>query len=477
MNNVLSRLVINRIIKKALPVPLTVATASRLTAAQVGRAFLASMNHRDYFGRYSILTLQPLINARYQLGNFTVTCRDMVTTTTMPIFDALDMLCKPIPGGMQEGSPYSGLWTGYISYDAARHFEYFKLPEHRFFETPDFSFTFSDSYIVIDHFDQSHHLILLETDLSEGTLESRTKDILDAIKQANDMPLFSDLAEDMVQIEAHITKERYLHAMDTIHDYIRRGEFYQVNYTYPLSMHTATPSSTLFLEYTRRNPVDFAAFLNEGDLEFLSISPECFFTLYDSIVKSYPIKGTIRRGATEEEDIALRKELLASDKDMAELSMIVDLIRNDIGRVAEIGSVKVKQHASIETFKTLHHLYSLVQGKVKGSRAALIRSMFPGGSITGAPKIRAMEVISELEPWRRGIYTGAIGWIGSAKDMAFNIAIRTVQKKGDFCAYFVGGGIVWDSEPEKEFQETLTKARSFHNIFNSAQFSVAKNAL
>jgi para-aminobenzoate synthetase component 1 len=236
-------------------------------------------------------------------------------------------------------------------------------------------------------------------------------------------------------------------------------------------METDISSKELFLRYTKKNPVDFAALINRKEQEIISISPECFFLLKNNKVLSFPVKGTIKRGLTQLEDKKLRQQLTTSEKDRAELAMIVDLIRNDIGKIAKPNSVMVKQHASLETFQTLYHLYSVIEGEIDlNKKTELFLSMFPGGSITGAPKIRAMEIISELEEYKREIYTGSIGLIGFSKDINLNIAIRTIQKQKNKMVYFTGGGITIASNEDDEFDETILKSKTFFNIFEKVTF-------
>ncbi|MGL4879165.1 anthranilate synthase component I family protein, partial [Paraclostridium dentum] len=205
-----------------------------------------------------------------------------------------------------------------------------------------------------------------------------------------------------------------------------------------------------------------AAFLNFENYQVLSNSPERFIKCIDNTIEARPIKGTRPRGKTVEEDIRLQEELRNSEKDKAELLMIVDLERNDLGKVSKIGTVKVPELFVIEPYANVSHLVSTVTGKLKDSLSStdIIKATFPGGSITGAPKIRAMEIIDELEPTQRNVYTGSVGYIGFNGDMDFNIAIRTLIKKDKNIFFQVGGGITWDSNPEEEYQETLDKAKS-----------------
>jgi para-aminobenzoate synthetase component 1 len=216
----------------------------------------------------------------------------------------------------------------------------------------------------------------------------------------------------------------------------------------------------LYGRLRRRNPAPFSCYFDLGDFQIVSASPEQFLRVTDSAVVTKPIKGTRPRGATPEEDAALVRELLNSPKDRAENVMIVDLLRNDLGRVCEYGSVRVPKVCEVETYRYVHHLVSEVRGKLRPGMTPfdLLRAAFPGGSVTGAPKVRAMEIIAELEPTARGPYCGSIGFIGFDGAMDSNILIRTFTAGRGWLQFPVGGGIVADSDPAAEYEETLHKA-------------------
>ena len=262
-------------------------------------------------------------------------------------------------------------------------------------------------------------------------------------------------------LRSTFTRRAYEAAVRRALAYIRAGDIYQVNLSQRFEVPCPEDPFDVYLRLRTLSPAPFAAFLRFPDSAVLSSSPERFlrYTPEDSRIETRPIKGTRPRGATPEEDEALRRELLASEKDRAENVMIVDLERNDLGRVAEIGSVRVAGLFEAETYSSVHHLVSTVEARLAEGRDAvdLLRAAFPGGSITGAPKIRSMQIIDELEPVARGVYTGSIGFIRPNGEMDLNIAIRTVEVR-DAQAYFsVGGGIVAVSDPAAEYQETLVK--------------------
>jgi para-aminobenzoate synthetase component 1 len=245
-----------------------------------------------------------------------------------------------------------------------------------------------------------------------------------------------------------------------IRDYIAAGDVYQVNLAHRYETELEGDLPGLYLRLRRRSPAPYGAYLNFGDLHALSISPERFVSLRAGQVRTRPIKGTRPRGADAAEDARLRAELEASAKDRAELLMIVDLERNDLGRVCQPGSVRVEELYTVEAHPTVWHLVSEVSGRLAQDRDVfdLLKAAFPGGSITGAPKIRAMQIIAELEPHRRGLYCGSIGWLGFDGDAELNIAIRTLVEHRGRAYYHVGGGITWDSVPHEEYAETQAKA-------------------
>jgi len=263
-------------------------------------------------------------------------------------------------------------------------------------------------------------------------------------------------------ISSNFTHDQYIVALRQVKEYIAAGDIYQANLSQRLSAPLASTPFDLYRRLTAENPAPFAGYLETPDAAVVCCSPERFIQVRGDEVETRPIKGTRPRGATPEEDARLAAELLASEKDRAENVMIVDLERNDLGRVCQFGSVHVPELFALESYATVHHLVSTVRGRLRKDATALdcLRASFPGGSITGAPKVRSMEIIEELEPTRRGIYTGAIGYVCFSGDMDVNIVIRTVVVKDGVAHFQVGGGIVADSDPEAEYQETIDKGQA-----------------
>jgi para-aminobenzoate synthetase component 1 len=264
-------------------------------------------------------------------------------------------------------------------------------------------------------------------------------------------------------VASNFTRRRYAEAVQRILDYIRAGDCYQVNLAQRFSVAVGGDPWLLYRRLRAVNPAPFSAYLATPWGEVLSCSPEQFLEVRGRCVQTKPIKGTRPRSPEPGEDAALRAALRASPKDRAENVMIVDLLRNDLGKSCAIGSVQVPKLCEVESFATVHHLVSTVTGTLAPGKDALdlLRGCFPGGSITGAPKRRAMEIIEELEPHRRGIYCGSIGYLGYDGSMDTNIAIRTLVISGGRARFWAGGGIVADSDWRSEYQETLDKAAAF----------------
>jgi para-aminobenzoate synthetase component 1 len=269
-------------------------------------------------------------------------------------------------------------------------------------------------------------------------------------------------------LKSNFSCEEYLKAVERAKEYILAGDIFQVNLSQRFEADLTIPPYELYRRLRRINPAPFASYLNFAGVSVVSASPERFLKLQGDWVETRPIKGTRPRGKSAEEDRALAQELLSSIKDRAENVMIVDLERNDLGRVCRYGTVRVVELAILETYPTVFHLTSTVRGRLcpDKTRIDLLKATFPGGSITGAPKVRAMEIIDELEPTRRSVYTGSIGYLSFSGEMDLNIVIRTFLVKEGKAYFQVGGGIVYDSEPEAEYEETLDKAKALFQALN-----------
>jgi para-aminobenzoate synthetase component 1 len=267
-------------------------------------------------------------------------------------------------------------------------------------------------------------------------------------------------------LRSNFTRPAYLQAITRIREYIRQGDVYQVNLAQRFSFPLSGEPYILFRRLFALNPAPFYAYLNCDDFQVLSTSMERFLYRRGDYLETRPIKGTRPRGLTPAADAELRRELADSLKDDAELSMIVDLLRNDLGKVCLPRTVKVKEHKRLEAYQNVYHLVSIVTGGLKPECTAvdILRATFPGGSITGCPKIRAMEIIDELEPNVRHVYCGAIGYLGLHRNMDLNVAIRTAIISRGQAHFAVGGGVVYDSREEDEYDETIHKGRTLFGL-------------
>ncbi len=360
--------------------------------------------------------------------------------------------------------PFVGGAVGYLSYDLGNYLE--KLPKTAKDDTNvyDLYFGFYNYVIVIDHLEGKTYIATPDLDIEKEQLILKL--VEEKIKNAElrgiDNICYEEKNIDSIKLKSNFTKEEFKNAVKKVQNYIKQGDIYQANLTQRFSGKTNLSSYELYRDLRRISPAPFGAYLNFEGYNILSNSPERFIKCINNKIETRPIKGTRPRGINKEEDLRLQEELKNSEKDRAELLMIVDLERNDIGRISKIGSVKVPELFVIEPYANVNHLVATVVGEIEDNKDCIdvIKATFPGGSITGAPKIRAMEIIDELEPTQRNVYTGSIGYIGFNGDMDLNIAIRTIVKEDDNVYFQVGGGMTWDSNPDDEYQETLDKAKS-----------------
>ncbi|MDO4522435.1 MAG: aminodeoxychorismate synthase component I [Eubacteriales bacterium] len=355
---------------------------------------------------------------------------------------------------------------GYVSYDYGRKFEHIRTRHPKKLRMPEASFTFYDLLIIEDHKEKALYLTARgETGDANQLIAQTIQEISDCVPRSipPQRSSFSDIASSVSSaIQPNFTKEDYKSAIDRMISYIIEGDIYIANMTQQLCVTSARDPYDVYRHLRTYNPAPFGGYMNFGDFQIASASPERFLLVKDGIVETRPIKGTRKRGATPEEDAALKQELFTSSKDRSELLMIVDLERNDLNHVCKPGSVRVTKHFDVETYATVFHLVTTITGELHDrlSIMDLIRAAFPGGSITGAPKIRAMEIIDELEHDRRGLYTGSMGYLSLDGSCDFNIIIRTAVHQDGIYHLGVGGGITCESELEFEYEETLQKARA-----------------
>ena len=419
-------------------------------------------------GRYDIIAAEP-IRTLVTRGALTE-IREGASITLSPK-DPFALVRKALgePAPALPGLPFCGGAIGYFGYDLARRLE--RLPEQALDaeNLPDMAIGLYGWAVVVDH--RERRAFLVGQNLSPA-LAQRWPHLVKAFSQIHTIgwqrPGFYVLGE----VESNLDRARYGRAFDRIQRYIREGDCYQVNLARRFSARCAGHPWSAYQVLRSLNPAPFSAYLNFPNVQVLSSSPERFLELKGGVVETKPIKGTRPRSADPAEDAAKARELRDSLKDRAENLMIVDLLRNDLGKSCAPGSVRVPELFAVESYATVHHLVSTVRGRLAQGRDALdlLRGCFPGGSITGAPKIRAMEIIEELEPHRRGVYCGSIGYLGFDGQLDSNIAIRTLVHSDNTLRFWAGGGIVADSDQEQEYQECYHKAAALLHLLE--QFRV-----
>lgn len=444
-----------------LPYRRNAAELFSLVADEPWSMFLDSGFPKIDMGRYDIIVARPNITLE-TYGDVTYINNEGEKTSSNedPIF-----LIKKYLGDIDtnlSGLPFCGGALGYLAYDLARRIEVLPDRANKNIEMPEMAVGIYDWSIIVDHH-------VRRVWLASFCRFEKTESIWQTLQDLFLTPAAGEDAGFSVTSTAipDISEEEYGVAFNKIKDYIREGDCYQVNLSQQFSAGFEGDSWSAYLQLRNINPAPFAAYLNLPSGAVLSSSPERFLRVIDDQVETKPIKGTIRRSVFAYEDKELAVCLLESEKDRAENLMIVDLLRNDISKVCEPSSVIVPKLFGLESYATVHHLVSTVSGRLAKEQHALdlLRACFPGGSITGAPKLRSMEIIEELEPHRRSIYCGSIMYIGFDGNMDSNICIRTLIQYKDKLYFNAGGGIVWDSKVKEEYKECFAKAAAMLTLF------------
>jgi para-aminobenzoate synthetase component 1 len=461
------------------------------------RLFLDTASTGSRFGRYSFVTADPVAVVRSRGAE--TECLDLTTGTCRATHgDGLVALrqlvaphvAEPVPGL----PPFQGGAAGYIAYDWGLTLERLPAPRYDDLGLPDLVIGLYDWVVAWDH--ESSRAWLISTGIPEVSTERRraragvraafvrqrlvtgdsglgirdsglgsqdSKFATQGSQQAPSYPVERGWWSPSLELKSSFTRAGYLDAVARVREYIFAGDIFQANLSQRFEAVTDESAWSFYTRLRKRNAAPFAAFLDFPEVVVVSASPERFLHVSaNGRVETRPIKGTRPRGVGPEHDAALGQALAESAKDRAENLMIVDLMRNDLSRVCAPNTVHVSELFSLEHYATVHHLVSTVVGELGPGRDAidLLRAAFPGGSITGAPKLRAMEVIAELEPSRRGVYCGSIGYWSVTGDLDTSIAIRTAVFQEGRVYFSAGGGIVADSDPEQEYLETLDKARA-----------------
>lgn len=441
--------------------------AYALFATEKDSVFLDSAMDSENMGRYSFVGRDPFLVFTSTGSRISIRQgKERLVQEGNPFALLKDLLGKYRTDKEIGYPPFTGGVIGYFGYDMGEFLEKVSQDMSKDDATPDCCVGFYDTVLIFDHYENKTYISAtgfpeMEEEKRLYRANQRIRELMVLLKKTChlDVPKQSVANGDYTR---HMTKNTYCDMVKKAIDYIEAGDIFQVNLSQGFSASLTGSPFDLYRYLRHNNPAPFAAYLHFPEVVVASASPERYLLLQDHVVETRPIKGTRPRGTDEISDCRLREELLNSEKDQAELVMIIDLARNDLGRVCEYGSVRVPDLIRLEEYATVFHLVSTVTGRLMPGKDIIdvIMASFPGGSITGAPKVRAMEIIRESEAGRRGIYTGSIGYIDFNGDADLNIVIRTFVINEGQVHFKVGGGIVADSVPELEYQETLDKGRA-----------------
>ena len=432
--------------------------ATYLYCCPNGPGFLESLNPRPKTGRYSIVPLRW--QEHYILKSDNLFCTEAINTRILrgePLETLGDILRKKsVPTSTE--TPFPGGFFGYFGYDLANQVEDLPQKALRDLPLPDLQLYWVDITAVYDH--QTGQLTLATLDSAVDLKAFEVK-----IKKSQ-QPLPRLLLNITQQPEPIISREKFISMVERGKNYISAGDVYQVNLSCRFDGEIEGSSIELYRRLREINPSPFACYFNFPDIEIISSSPERLVSLHNGLAETRPIAGTRPRGHTLPEDQLLGEELLGHPKERAEHIMLLDLERNDLGKVCQTGSVEVDELMVLEQYSHVTHIVSNVRGQLKHNSGPfdLLKATFPGGTITGVPKKRCMEIIDELEPVGRGSYTGSAGYISACGNMDLNILIRSFQRIGNKLTYQTGAGIVADSIPEQEWNECLHKGEAMRTL-------------
>ena len=448
---------------------------------------LESVEGGEKWARYCFLGFDPSIIISIK-GNEVVVEKNGQAKSTLitkgnPLVGLKDILARYQPVDVEGLPRFSGGAVGFVSYDMVRSFE--ELPEDTMddLQVPDARFVITDTLLIFDNVAQTIKIVSNAHVDNENIEESYNQAVknIDAIEKKLRTSLPVDVndvnserspkVDSLNSIESNFEKEHFINAVQKIKNYILEGDVIQVVLAQRLKFNISKDPFTIYRALRSINPSPYMYYLKFGDLKIVGSSPEILVRLEGEKIEVRPIAGTRKRGKSEEEDQALENDLLDDEKELAEHIMLVDLGRNDVGRVAKTNSVSVNEKFTIERYSHVMHIVSNVQGELKKGLDAydVLAATFPAGTLSGAPKVRAMEIIEELEPTRRGLYGGAVGYISFNGNMDTAIAIRTLLIKNNTAYLGVGAGIVADSIPENEFEETMNKGKALLKAIELAE--------
>ena len=467
-------------LRRRISADLETPVSAFMKLAPLGATFLLESVERGIqVGRYSFIGMSP--DTVVRLNDETIeirkadSCHTLALNGSNPFAVIRDELAAGnIAPAADLHGPFAGA-VGYVSYDLVRYFEKVPLPQDEGLGLPDYHFLFPRTLAVFDHVKSEIEILTLPP-AGEAThaYTAATEEIESIIAALETVLPFRGGIEPVVRGPApvsNLSKESFQSRVTTAKEHILAGDAFQIVLSQRLHGRTQTPPFQIYRALRILNPSPYMFFLDCGDFQVIGSSPEALVKLQKRQVTLYPIAGTRPRGSSPAADCELAEELLANEKERAEHVMLVDLGRNDLGRVCEIGSIATESFMQIEKYSHVMHLVSRVTGKLREELDMfdLLRAVFPAGTVTGAPKIRAMEIISNLEPDRRGLYAGALGYFGRQGDLDMAITIRTLIMRGNEFFAQAGAGIVADSDPAFEHQETLNKILALTNAITIAE--------
>lgn len=426
---------------------------------------LDSSKEDSVYSNYSFIGINPFKKFK-SYGNI-INIEDYISKNSVTIkgnpFDELEELVKEYLFESSLDIPLLSGAIGYFSYDAGRSLE--KLPETAVndLKLPDSYFLFYDNIIIFDLKQNKVYITALGVKENSNCSIERIENLIRSLEKPKFNLKFRTIEKEFF---SNFTREGYIEGVKKVKDYILQGHVYITNFTQRMWCYCEEEGFDIYSKLREINKAPFSCYLNLDEFQVISSSPERFLKVENGMVETRPIKGTRPRGKNKKEDENNKLELINSEKDKAELLMVVDLERNDLSKVCKPHSVKVTELFKLEEYATVFHLVSTVIGELKdyNSSVKCIKKCFPGGSITGTPKIRTMEIIEELEGVRRGLYTGAIGYFDFRGGCDFNIVIRTIVKKDNKAYFGVGGGITIESDESMEYEESLDKAKALMKV-------------
>ncbi|MDV2582978.1 anthranilate synthase component I [Alkalibacillus haloalkaliphilus] len=361
--------------------------------------------------------------------------------------------------------PFTSGGVGYIAYDIAKQFEPIGFGQYDDLSMPDIHFMFYEKVIVYDHLLQNVHCFIFDQWITNEKVNLETE-MKQLINQINSQTAINKQPFTLGEFKSHIPKKEYLNKVQQIKDQINEGEIFQAVLSQRLTAEYEGDPFSYYRQLRKNNPSPYMYFIDFDDYHILGASPESLVKVRDNQVTTNPIAGTRKRGHTREEDLKLENELLTDEKEIAEHQMLVDLGRNDIGRVAQPGTIELTKYMAIERYRFVMHIVSEVTGMLDKNVTPLdaLKACLPAGTVSGAPKIRAMQIINNLEPTKRGPYSGAVGYLSINGNFDFALAIRTMILKDQLAHVQAGAGVVFDSIPESEYEETLNKAKTLMEV-------------